>query len=352
MKKNKVLSLFIALIMVFACAFCGISEAAQVGTSNGVSIKQSQGVSKKGSAYKPSSIKSGNYMYYAVYDKIYKVNVNTRKSTFVYTSKSGYWFSDLAIKDGWIYCTMDKYKGKDGLYPYIFKVKTNGKSAKTLKQGMAPVIYNGNIYYIKYNFDMKDDNKNVRIVGLYRMSLLGKNDKCILKSDDIVDLAIYKSKIYYIIYSDNGCYLYNISTSGGKSKRMFCNSKAYIESIKIYSDYVYFNYGENIYKAKINSTKKTKVMSNATLKDVSEGYIYYTTQGDDSQSLYKMRIKNKAKTFIKKQKFEFGDVTVEGGYILMTLYYRLDADSEYDAAEYLCNTNGKNGKLLKTYFVY
>ena len=177
MKKNKVLSLFLALIMVFACAFCGISEAAQVGTSNGVSVKQSQGDSKKGSTYKPSSIKSGNYMYYAVYDKIYKVNVNTRKSTLVYTSKSGYWFSDLAVKDGWIYCTMDKYKGNDGLYPYIFKVKTNGKIAKTLKKGMAPVIYNGNIYYIKYNFDMKDDNKNVKIVGLYRMSLSGKNDK-------------------------------------------------------------------------------------------------------------------------------------------------------------------------------
>ena len=38
----------VALIMVFACAFCGISEAAQVGTSNGVSVKQSQGDSKKG----------------------------------------------------------------------------------------------------------------------------------------------------------------------------------------------------------------------------------------------------------------------------------------------------------------
>ena len=184
------------------------------------------------------------------------------------------------------------------------------------------------------------------------MSLSGKNDKVVKKSSIVEEFIVYKSKIYYIIYSDNGCYLYNISTSGGKSKRVFGNSKAYIESIKIYSDYVYFNYGENIYKAKINSTKKTKVISNATLKDVSEGYIYYTTQGDDSQSLYKMRIKNKAKTFIKKQKFEFGDVTVEGGYILMTLYYRLDADSEYDAAEYLCNTNGKNGKLLKTYFVY
>ena len=50
MKKNKVLSLFLALIMVLACAFCGISEAAQVGTvvdSKSISVKQSQGVSKK-----------------------------------------------------------------------------------------------------------------------------------------------------------------------------------------------------------------------------------------------------------------------------------------------------------------
>ena len=156
---------------------------------------------------------------------------------YLYTSKKSPGLKSPQIKLLSRICTMDKYKGKDGLYPYIFKVKTNGKSAKTLKQGMSPVIYNGNICYIKYDFDMKDDNKNVKIVGLYRMSLLGKNNKCILKSDDIVDLAIYKSKIYYIKYSDNGCYLYNISTSGGKSKRMFGNSKAYIESIKIYFVY-------------------------------------------------------------------------------------------------------------------
>ena len=77
-------------------------------------------------------------MFYAVYDMINIVNVITRKSTLVYSSKSVDWVSDLAVKDGWIYCTMDKNKGKDGLYPYIFKVKTNGKSAKALKQGMAP----------------------------------------------------------------------------------------------------------------------------------------------------------------------------------------------------------------------
>ena len=78
MKKNKVLSLFLALIMVLACAFCGISEAAQVGTvvdSKSISVKQSQGVSKKGSAYKPSSIKSGNYMYYSIENKIYNKDI-------------------------------------------------------------------------------------------------------------------------------------------------------------------------------------------------------------------------------------------------------------------------------------
>lgn len=54
MKKNKILSLFLALTMAFVCAFCGISEAAQVvagGNSKSVSIKQSQGASKKGSSH-------------------------------------------------------------------------------------------------------------------------------------------------------------------------------------------------------------------------------------------------------------------------------------------------------------
>ena len=57
MKKNKVLSLFLALIMAFACAFYGAIEVAQVGavgSSKAFSVKKSQGVSetKKGSAIK------------------------------------------------------------------------------------------------------------------------------------------------------------------------------------------------------------------------------------------------------------------------------------------------------------
>ena len=354
MKKNKVLSLFLALIMVLACAFCGISEAAQVGTvvdSKSISVKQSQGVSKKGSAYKPSIIKSGNYMYYAVYNKIYKVNVKTKKSTLVYTSKSGFWISDLTVKDGWIYCVLDKFMGTGGSYPYIFKVKTNGKSAKTLKKGIRPVVYNGNIYYIKCDFDENDDYYGERNLGIYRMSLSGKNDKCIKKSDAIEDFAVYKSKIYYTKSDGYGSNLYNVSISGGKSKDMVYDIGYNSAGIKIYSDYIYFNYGDGIYKIKTTSTKKTKVVSNADIRDVSGGYVYYIVDGYDSQSLYKIKISNKAKTFIKKQELSIGKVTVDGGYMIMTLYNYPNEYSQNNAAEYLCNTNGKNGKILKRYFV-
>ncbi len=35
----------------------------------------------------------------------------------------------------------------------------------------------------------------------------------------------------------------------------------------------------------------------------------------------------------------------------MTLYNYPNEYSQNNAAEYLCNTNGKNGKILKRYFV-
>ena len=89
MKKNKVLSLFLALTMVVICAFSGVCEA--VAVQGGSNIAQNQGASsvklsngKVGSTSKAKGIKSGNYMYYSIENKIYKVNVKTKKSTFIY----------------------------------------------------------------------------------------------------------------------------------------------------------------------------------------------------------------------------------------------------------------------------
>lgn len=381
MKKNKVLSLFVVLTMVIVCMFSGVCEA--VAVQGGSNVEQSQGASsgklsdakaqlsyakssiatkaklgdaKVGSASKAKSIKSGNYMYYSTGDKIYKVNVKTKKSTLVYKGKSNEEFYDLIVKDGWIYCTKYVIGDEDELFTYVFRVKTDGKSAKVLKLGEQPVVYNGNIYYVKLRFD--DKYGDFETLGIYKMSLSGKNDKLVKKASVVEGLIVYKSKIYYTTFgsSFDNFYLYSMPITGGKAKIMIRTNGYFITNLRAYSDYIYFNCdntGENynLYKVKINSTKKIKVESNAELDYISNGYIYYyTVKNGEKIDLYKINIKNKKKTKIKVNKEIFGVLGVEDGYMLLIIDNK--PSLKYEAAVYLCDTNGKNGKVIKSLNVY
>ncbi|MGM9533688.1 MAG: hypothetical protein ACI3VR_00470, partial [Intestinibacter sp.] len=86
--RKKLTSIILALALIFTCAFTGISEAAQVPSASTPA----------------ASVTSGSYMYYSVYNKIYKVNTTTKKSTLVYSNRTAWSFDDLIVKDGWIYC--------------------------------------------------------------------------------------------------------------------------------------------------------------------------------------------------------------------------------------------------------
>ena len=113
MKKRKILSIFISFLLVFSVGFTGVSHAAEKST------------------YSPKStnFKVGNYIYYSVLGDIYKVNVKTNKKTKVKRT-CGIFIYDITVKDGWIYCTIDK-EGIGGLYdPHIYKVRTNGKDGR------------------------------------------------------------------------------------------------------------------------------------------------------------------------------------------------------------------------------
>lgn len=328
--RKKLTSIILALTLVFMCAFTGVSEAAQIPAS----------------ASTTASIKSGDYMYYSVYNKIYKVNVNTKKSTLIYTNSDAWLFYDLTVKDGWIYCVMDTFQGTGGEYSYIFKVRTNGKDAKVLKKGSNPVIYNGSIYYLKETFSTNSWEYTNKVVGIYKMSLSGANDKCIKKSSTISEFIVYKSKIYYTNYGTSNNYLRRISLTGGTSKIM--SSGTYIpQNLKAYSDYIYFNYNSHIYKIKTSSTSKSRIISNAKLMDLSSGYVYYTTYKSGYCYLSRMKISTKAKTDLLKTELWFSDVQADSGYMIVTYYY----DNYYNnTAKYLCTTSGKNGQVLKTYY--
>lgn len=365
MKKNKVLSLFLALTMVVVCAFSGVCEA--VAVQGGSNIAQNQGASsvklsngKVGSTSKAKGIKSGNYMYYSIENKIYKVNVKTKKLTVIYKGKADEQFYGLTVKDGWIYCTKEKLRKDSDIFTYVFKVKTDGKSAKVLKKGWQPTVYKGNIYYIKQRFDDKTSEKYVYVetLGIYKMSLSGKNDKAIKKASIVEEFIVYKSKIYYTTFgSSTGDFcLYSIPITGGKAKIMIRSDEHFITNLIAYSDYIYFNWDNdqesyNLYKIKTNSTKKIRVASKIDLNCISNGYIYYTTKKGRKDDLYKIKISNNKKTKIKINEEITDELYVEGGYMILEIDYNKPG-SKYNAALYLCDTNGKNGKVINTFYAY
>ena len=167
MKRKKFLSILISFCLIFTFLF--------------VDTAQAMDSSKSASTSSENSVCSGDYMYYTMYDTstasggIYKVNIYTKQNTLIKETYSGS-FGDLVVKDGWIY-----YEYIDpGARRYIYKVRTNGKDGKLLKKGYHPVIYNNSIYYIKCLFDELSDNYDpVAPVGIYKMSLSGKNDTCV-----------------------------------------------------------------------------------------------------------------------------------------------------------------------------
>ena len=332
MKHNKIISIFLSLTLVFLMAFAGISEAYETPQSS----------------YQTSSTRVGDYMYYSVYNKIYKVNVKTKTSTLVKNVDKGMVYG-LVVKDGWIYCTLDAYNGTDNSYPYVYKVRTNGKDGKVLTKGCFTTIYNDKIYYIKTSFTEGDSEDYPKVVGIYKMSLSGKSITCVKKSGSITDFIIYKSNIYYTSLGSSKMYLKRMSLSGKNTTTIASSSSKWIENLKAYSGYIYFNYGDDIYRVKTDSTSEKKFISNAALKDINSGYIYYTVEKNDQDYLYKNKIGSSSRTYLLKKDI-IGNVEVSNGYMLMD-YCLLNATSSYNTCKYICSTSGKSGKILAKYFL-
>ena len=335
MKQKKFLSILIATCIAFTFFFTDASQA----------LEQS-------SFIPTSTTTSGDYIYYTMYQEnnvtgyIYKVNINTKKNILVKKIK---WasISSLTVKNGWIYCSYSDAGGRN----YIYRVRTNGKDGKILKNGYSPVVYNNSIYYIKQLFDDLSDNYDpVAPVGIYKMSLSGKNDTCVKTTSTVSDFIVYNSNLYYITNNEKTkkSYLNRVSLSGKSSKTLASGSYFTIEHLNTYSGYVYFNLGRNIYRVKSSSNTKSKFLSNADILDFSNGNVYYTVRKNYNDYLYKMNLSSKSSKFIMKN-FSIGYVSVLKNYILID--YSTGSRDYYNSFVYLYTSDGKVVKKLNSYCI-
>lgn len=328
MKSKKVLSVIISFLLIFSFT---------------LNLCNAESVTKP-----TSSVKYGDYIYYSLSCAIYKMNVNTKKVTTIKIGNVSSYY-DLVVKDGWIYCVYND--DPVGVWnQYVYRIRTNGKDGKTLDSGCNPIIYNNKIYYTKLN-NIGDSDSDNHIKGIYSMSLSGKNKTAIKKSDSINQFTVYKSKIYYVDQGRKKYYLKKIGLSGTSVKTMTTSTEQ-ISDLCAYSDNIYFRLGEyqsNVYKINVNSTSKSKILSNCNIKTISNGYLYYTVFHEDNYKtyLYKMNLKTKSKTLIMK-KYGLKDIQVSNNYIICTYFINGDNfnSAKVNTCRYICNTNGKNGKKV------
>lgn len=335
MKKNKFLAVILSFMLVFSFAFANTSDAATTPS------------------YAPTSnVRSGNYMYYAVYGEIYKVNTNTNESTSIrYINNK--WVSDLIVYDGWLYFTCYDAGTGAAPKPYIYRVRTNGQNLQRLGKGHSPFVYKSKVYYIKVSFDTYSES-DYDILGIYKMSLSGTKQQLVKKSTTVSEFVVYKSNIYYVTYSNSTGknYLRKTNLYGSKSKIMTTSSYG-ISGLIIYYDYVYFNsgyYDDNIYRIKTSSTKKYRYLEDAHLMDISNGYVYYTMNDYyyDTYYLCKIKINKSINSYLITNYGPIESAYVSQNSMLVTYF----VDDDYYANTYLSifDTNGDNENILNTYF--
>ena len=295
-----------------------------------------------------TSAKSGDYLYYSVYNKLYKINTKTKKKQLVLYNKSWWSIDNILVHKGYIYCVIDTCYGTGEEYEYIYKVKTNGTNGKVLDKGRNLIVCGDKLYYKKIDFDKNDFDDTFKIYGIYSMNLDGSNKKAIKSSSDIYDFKIYKSNIYYKTSKN----IYKIDLKGKNNKKiMDADDK---DIFAIYQGNIYynkFNYDkktDNIYKFNLKTKKSTKVMSNALGFDVSNGYVYYTKNKENTiVSIYRMKISTNKKYLLTSKKF-FIQASKEGDYIV---YYSPGPSEQKNTRLSIIRCDGKNNMNLADFYV-
>lgn len=246
-----------------------------------------------------NSIQSGNYIYFAAGDKLYKVNTKTKKSTRILTMSDSFYLCDVNVYNGYIYFV--QYKGGSGCsVPYIYKIKTNGTRLKRLAKGDNIQIYNNKIYFIRYNF-YSDEEMTMSTRGIYRMSTTGTS-LIAIKSSSLIEKFFVKNNYIYFqssdIYENNS--VYRMSINGKKTIRLYYNKSSNIfdvSNVNLY-DLIPTESGYSAYKYSFSKKSFSKILSCESAYCVRNAWIYYTVRKNDNEYLYKFNLETKKKVLL------------------------------------------------------
>ena len=331
---KRYLAVFLSLLIFLSPVLTTVSEATSISTSSTAT----------------TSAKSGDYVYYSVYNKLYRINTKTKKKQLILHKKSWWNFYDITVYKGYIYCVVDTCPGTGEDYPYIYRVKTDGTNGKLLDKGDDLVLYGGKLYYNKFSFKESNFYDTYKRHGIYRMNLDGSGKKAIKSGSSIYSFGIYKSNIYYSTLNN----IYKVGTNGKNNTKLF--SASVKDMFSIYGGNIYYNkydynkQSDSIYKYNLSSKKSSKVISNASGFGVSNGYIYYTTSNSSrtKQSIYRRKISTGKKYFlVSKNSYIYG-AHLEGDYII---YDSPGPNQNQNTRLSIIKCNGKENTKLADFFV-
>lgn len=305
--RNKITSIIMTILCIFTLSTLFPNQSYAVPNSVNITNRTTYS----------NNIQSGNYIYFAVDNMLYKVNIKTQKTTRLIKMKNATQIFDVSVYNNYVYFTSVN-KNNEKYQSFIYKIKTDGNYLKKLAQGFSINIINGNIYYIKCSgyFNGYKEEKNI---GIYKMSTSGTNSKPIIKSNGIYDMKMNNSYIYYKKSQYSNIYKINLS---GKSYGYISNTKNHrvvlFTKNDLYTQYVHPVKG-NLALKKFNfSTKKWEnIKSNVLVVAAKNNYIYFIDQGKSTVTLYSKNITTNKTSRLMSTPY-FLDLQVASKYIICT----------------------------------
>ena len=172
--------------------------------------------------YVPSyAAMSGKMLYYAVgmdYQggRLYMYNTATKKQKKISDLRC----ADLTVTKNYIFCTVNKYIGSDGIARFIYRMSKDGKKAKALAYGYSPVVVGKYIYYIGVKKSNINGMKSERSIGIYRMDANGGHKKCVLKFNGKTSCEKLVAGKNRVIFSGSSLSTTFALTTSGKLSRI------------------------------------------------------------------------------------------------------------------------------------